>query len=345
MSKDSKPKVNQAKFRLLVFALTLAVFVNTLFPQFAKAGVLDGLSNTIQQTVGQITNTITNPIRQVEGAIDTVQDSIMQPIDNVLGGINRTLGSFLAPFQQQLQQYFQVFTQVFQRIVGDVFGGIFGGGRQPWDEQWGGGGTPGSNTDGTVGDGAELPPADAPGAIYGPLQLPDFLKSHKTVDQQVVGGATGGTPPAQAQQIDRFNINPVPLAQSIKFQQDRLQNHGMAATVLSTEGQAAMKQEMEAATQTLQSIQQKATEAQGFDVTQDVMKNLAAIQANQSSLVSGSYAQLMALRAQDAANAVVTSNISESLDEENRAKHAETMATADHVLRSSASFYLPGMVK
>lgn len=53
----------------------------------------------------------------------------------------------------------------------------------------------------------------------------------------------------------------------------------------------------------------------------------------------------MALRAQDAANAVVTSNISESLDEENRAKHAETMATADHVLRSSASFYLPGMIK
>lgn len=48
-----------------------------------------------------------------------------------------------------------------------------------------------------------------------------------------------------------------------------------------------------------------------MDVTQDAIKNLTAIQANQSSLVGGSYAQLMALRAQDAANAVVTSNISD----------------------------------
>ena len=339
MSEDTKPKINQAKFRLLVFTLTLGVFVNTLFPQLAEAGILDSLSNTLGQTIGQVTNTINTPIRQVEGAINNVENSVMQPINNVLGGLDRTLGSFLAPFQQQLQQYFQVFTQVFQRILGDVFGGLFGGGRQPWDEQ------PGGETPSDTGGGEDLPPTEAPGVIYGPLQLPDFLKSHQSVDQQVVGGATAGTPPAQAQQTDRFNINPVPLAQSIKFQQDRLQNHGMAATVLSSEGQAAMKQEMEAATQTLQSIQQKATQAQGFDVTQDVLKNLAAIQANQSSLMSGSYAQLMALRAQNAANAVVTSNISESLDEENRAKHAETMATADHVLRSSASFYLPGMVK
>lgn len=37
MSEDSKPTVNQAKFRLLGFTLALAVFVNTLFPQLAKA--------------------------------------------------------------------------------------------------------------------------------------------------------------------------------------------------------------------------------------------------------------------------------------------------------------------
>jgi|GEM_PF-4592792 len=347
-TKPLQPKqlksVNQAKLRVLVYTLTLAALVGTLFPQYVKAGVLDGLSNTIQQTVNQVTGQITNPIQQVGTVLDDVQDSILEPINNVVGGINRTLGSFLAPFQQQLQQYLQVFTQTFQKIMGDIFGSVFGGGRQPWDEQWGGG-TPDAGSTDNAGNGDELPAADAPGVIYGPLQMPDFIKSHEAVDQSVTGSATAGTPSAETRMIDRFNINPVPLAQSMKFQQDRLQNYGMAATVLSTEGQTAMKQEMEAAGMTLQSIQTKAQEAQGFDVTQDVMKNLTAIQANQSSLQAGSYAQLMALRAQEAANSVVTSNISEALDEANRASHAESMATADHALRASAGFYLPGLVK
>ena len=41
----------QAKFRLLVYSLTFAMLVGSLFPRFAKAGVLDGLSNTIEQKV------------------------------------------------------------------------------------------------------------------------------------------------------------------------------------------------------------------------------------------------------------------------------------------------------
>ncbi|MBE9010931.1 hypothetical protein IQ250_12000 [Pseudanabaenaceae cyanobacterium LEGE 13415] len=328
----------QAKFRLLVVTLTFAVLVGSLFPQVAKAGVLDGLSNTIEQTVERVTNNATNPVRQIEGAIGQVENTIQRPLD----GINNTIQSLLSPFVQQLQQYFQVFNHTFQ----DLLSSVFSGGRYPWDEQPGGGLPSGDvGNSGNSGDWSELPPADSSGAIYGPLQIPDFLKSHKAIDQQVLNGATAGTPSQATQTSDRFNINPVPLAQSLRFQQDRLQSYGMAATVLSTEGQTALKQEMQAATATLQTIQQKSQEAQSMDVTQDAIKNLTAIQANQSSLVGGSYAQLMALRAQDAANAVVTSNISETLDEENRARHAESMAAADHVLRASAGIYLPGLVK
>jgi len=328
----------QAKLRLLVFTLTLAVLVGSLFPQVAKAGVLDGLSNTIQQTIGQVTNAATSPIRQIEGAIGQVENTIQRPLD----GINNAIQSLLSPFVQQLQQYFQVFNHTFQ----DLLGSVFGGGRYPWDEQPGGGLPSGDvGSGGNPSDWSELPPAGSPGAIYGSLQIPDFLKSHQAIDQQVLNGATAGTPSQAVQTSDRFNINPVPLAQSLRFQQDRLQSYGMAATVLSTEGQTALKQEMQAATATLQTIQQKSQEAQSMDVTQDAIKNLTAIQANQSSLVGGSYAQLMALRAQDAANAVVTSNISETLDEDNRARHAESMAAADHVLRASAGIYLPGLVK
>lgn len=338
-SKDWKfQRGTQARFRLLVFTLTFAVLISSLFPKFAKAGVLDGLSNTIQQTIERVTNNATNPVRQIEGAIEQVEDTIQRPLDS----INNAIQSLLSPFVQQLQQYFQVFNRTFENLLGS----IFGGGRYPWDEQWGGGLPSGSEGNSeNSGNWSELPPAGSPGAIYGPLQIPDFLKIHKAIDQQVLNGATAGTPSQATQTNDRFNINPVPLAQSLRFQQDRLQSYGMAATVLSTEGQTALKQEMQAATATLQTIQQKSQEAQSMDVTQDAIKNLTAIQANQSSLVGGSYAQLMALRAQDAANAVVTSNISETLDEENRARHAESMAAADHVLRASAGIYLPGLVK
>lgn len=129
--------VNQAKFRLLVYALTLAAIGGTLFPKLAQAGVLDQLSNTIDQTVQQVTNAATDPIRQVEGTIDRTVGSVEQtvdrvvgsvtsPIDNLLGGINHTIQTFLSPFQQQLQQYLLVFNRTFEKILGDVFGGVFG---------------------------------------------------------------------------------------------------------------------------------------------------------------------------------------------------------------------------
>lgn len=338
LSKHRKIKpATQSKFRLLVFILTLAVLIGSLFPQFAKASVLDGLSSTIERTVRQVTDNATNPVRQVENAIGQIEDSVQRPLND----LNNAVQSFFSPFVQQLQQYFQIFNHVFQ----DLLGNIFGEGRYPWDEQWGGGIPAGGEENRKSADGSEIPPASSPGVIYGSLHIPDFLKSHQAIDQQVLNAAKAGTPSQAVQKSDRFNSNPVPLAQSLKFQQDRLQSYGMAATILSTEGQTALKQEMKAATATLQTIQQKSQEAQSMDVTQDAIKNLTAIQANQSSLVGGSYAQLIALRAQDAANAVVTSNISETLDEQTRARHAESMAAADHVLRASASFYLPGLVK
>ena len=339
----------------------MAAIGGILFPKLAQAGVLDQLSNTIDQTVQQVTNAATDPVRQVdkvvgsvEQTVDRVIGSVTSPIDNLLGGINHTIQNFLSPFQQQLQQYLLVFDHTFEKILGDVFGGIFGGkpSDQPWNEQWGSGG--GQTPSGSAGlpdwikngssgssNGGELPDWIKRGA----LGLPDVPQNHKTVFDQILRTSTAGAPATPMQKTDRFNANPVPLAQSLQFLQDRTQNTAMAATVLSAEGQTAMQQEMKAASATLTQIQGLAQQAQGMDVTQDVMKNLTAVQANQSALQAGSYAQLMAIRAQDATNATVTSNISEALDEANRARHAQAMASADRILRASAGFYIPGAVK
>ena len=71
-------------------------------------------------------------------------------------------------------------------------------------------------------------------------------------------------------------------------------------------------------------------------------KNLTAMASQQSTLQAGTYANLMALRQQEAANSLVNSNMSESVDEVNRTHHAESMAGAISVMRGAANVYLPG---
>ena len=79
-----------------------------------------------------------------------------------------------------------------------------------------------------------------------------------------------------------------------------------------------------------------------MDVTQDVMKNLTAMVASQSTLESGNYAQTMLIHQQLSANGVVEANISEAVDETNRARHAEAMAGAAALKRAASGMYLPG---
>lgn len=106
----------------------------------------------------------------------------------------------------------------------------------------------------------------------------------------VTGQASG-----ESQRLDNFNANLVVLQQSLANASDRESTRSMATSVLGTEGQTAMKQEMDAAEQALSAIADKSQEAQSLDVTQDGMKNLTDMVSHQSQLESGSYEQLMQL--------------------------------------------------
>ncbi|MBD2093047.1 hypothetical protein H6F67_24675 [Microcoleus sp. FACHB-1515] len=342
-----KPKpFPQIAFKRKVFTLTIAALILTLFPFLAKAAPLDELSGTLNQTITNVTNSALNPIHQVgntiehgvdqvEGAIGNTIDQVTRPIDNVIGGINDAIDSFLRPFEQQLQRYIQAFNAFFQREFQRILGGIFGSSND--SNQSASSGDSGSTESGQPeGSGQPIP------IETGAMGIPDFEANHAAIDQQVVEGAQNGFAPPRLQQSDLFNLNPVPLAQSMKAEQDRAENRGFAASVVGREGQEAMRQEAEAATHTLQAIQAKAQEAQSMDVTQDVMKNLTAMASQQSALQAGTYANLMALRQQEAANSLVTANISEGVDEGNRVHHAESMAGAISVMRGSANVYLPG---
>lgn len=320
-------RATQSQFKLWVWLLTLMVLGLGIVP-IAKAAPLEELSGTLQQSLSNVTQQVLNPIgqlqQQVQGPIQQVEQTVggltqnLGNFGNLFGGATQQLGNLLNPFTQQFTQYLQGLSDLLNRNLSNVFGNIFGG----------------ANAGGANGETMPIPQET------GDLGIPDFEAMHQAIEQAAKGQNGGATP--EVQQIDRFNLNPLALAQSVKAETDRTLNRGMASAVVGKAGQTAMKQELQGAAQTLQSIQSQAQQAQGMDVTQDVMKNLTALQAGQSALQAGSYSSLMLLRQQEAANSLVMSNISDSVDESNRMQHSERMAGAASLLQASGNVYMPG---
>jgi len=328
--KTVQPKrATQSQFKLWAWTLMLIVAGIGIVP-IAKAAPLDELTGTLQQTVTDVTQKALNPIGQIQQQIGDTVGELTRPLGNlgnlgnIFGGGGNPIGNLLNPFTQQISQYFQVFNDFINRsmsnIFGDVLGGIFGNG---------------TNSANGTGDNGDSNPTGA-------LGLPDFEALHQQIEQQTVDGAVSGTSNAQMQKVDQFNLNPLVLAQSVKSETDRTMNRGMASSVVGKAGQNAMAQELQGAGQTLQTIQSKAQEAQGKDVTQDVMKDLVTLQAGQSALQGGAYTNLMLLRQQTAANSLVMSNISDAVDETNRMQHSEKIAGAVSLIQASGNVYMPG---
>ncbi|MBM0744894.1 hypothetical protein JOY44_25585 (plasmid) [Phormidium sp. CLA17] len=321
-------RATQSQFKLWAWTLMLIITGIGIVP-IAKAAPLDELTGTLQQTVTDVTQKALNPIGQIQQQIGDTVGGLTRPLENlgnfgnIFGGGN-PIGNLLNPFTQQISQYFQVFNDFINRsmsnIFGDVLGGIFGNG---------------TNSANGTGDNGDSSPTGA-------LGLPDFEAVHQQIEQQTVDGGANGAANAQMQKVDQFNLNPLVLAQSVKSETDRTMNRGMASSVVGKAGQNAMVQELQGAGQTLQTIQSKAQEAQGKDVTQDVMKDLVTLQAGQSALQGGAYTNLMLLRQQTAANSLVMSNISDAVDETNRMQHSEKIAGAVSLIQASGSVYLPG---
>lgn len=357
-------KFSQLSFRRTALTLTFLGFALTLIAPYTKAGPLEELNNTLSQTVTNVTNQVLNPINQVEGAIngtlnqveetinqtiggavdqvgDTINqtvdgalDGALEPVQDAIGGIfggNGSTPPFLNPFQSLIRS----FTTFLQGILSDLLGGITGSGESDASEETG--------LDISLNSPVVQIPK-APGEVgitpqVGALGLPDIGATHAAIDEMARNNHT------QLQRSDRFNTNTQALAYSVKSETDRTASRGMAQTVIGTAGQQQMAQDTQAASQALQFIQQTSTAAQTKDVTQDVIKDLTAMTAAESSLVAGSYAQLMGVRQQLAADSVVNTNISEATDEANRMQHAERMGAAMYVLNSAANFYLPGQTK
>ncbi len=179
-----------------------------------------------------------------------------------------------------------------------------------------------------------------PEFITGSLGVPDVLASQLALTEAIVSGAENGSPGAASQRVDRFNMNPIALADTASKEVSRAAAAGFANSLLSEEGQEAIVAEVKATDDTLQEIVVLAEEAQSLDVTQDIMKSQIAALAQSSAIDVAQYGQSIQMRQQLAADSLVQIEAARELSALNRAQSRQGMAQAAEVINSSAGLVL-----
>jgi len=111
-------------------------------------------------------------------------------------------------------------------------------------------------------------------------------------------------------------------------------------TVLGEEGQQQMREEIEQSSEVVQSIFDTSNQAQSLDSTQDVVKALARINAQQSLITAMYHASTIRSRTDTQFTNLNLANISRSLDEQNRNKQAQSTVDSFLLLNLTAQSHL-----
>ncbi|NES64173.1 MAG: hypothetical protein F6K24_02355 [Okeania sp. SIO2D1] len=176
----------------------------------------------------------------------------------------------------------------------------------------------------------------------GELGIPDINKAKKTIEEQISEAEGDEEAELALQQNDSFNINAVALEQSISHEANRTIARTVAAAAIGEESQEKAKNnliELATSLEIIKSLNEQAgainEQAQSLDVTQDVMKNQIFITKNQINILAEmsklnyfTYLELNNLRQVLAAELQINADVSEALDERNRAERAEVLSNA-----------------
>ena len=286
-----------------------------------QSDALGSLSDTLNDSIGGVTDTIDNTIgdiNDINGEINGEINGVTDTVDQTIGGVTDTIDQTVGDVTSTIDETISGVTDTIDNTIGDVTGGI-GGATGTIDESLGGitdvvGG--GSGLGGIIGGG-------------GGSSVDVTLSPSKQADGSIQSG-------------DRFNVNPFGLAESLTGEVNRISARSVAAAIIGEQGQLETQEEAEATQATLDAIVRQAQEGQSLDVTQDVMKNLASLEAQAAALDAAEVYHDQRLEQQLAANNVVSADISEALDEKNRSDRAQEFGAAAMLMRASAQTYIPG---
>lgn len=313
-------------------------------------GITGSVNNGINRALGgilaPIDGAIDGALGRVNGAIDRVVGNVMAPVDKVIGDlmtsiddqINKILDGILGGAGAG---------GVLDEALGGVLGGIFGGEDRRTVEALYNPTSPVSSIVSAASFQTLLPSVTSPytEAIpfsVGSMGLPDYTTIRPTLDALIAGEQ--GNPNRTIQGADRFSTTPQTLTGSLSNEVERLGSRSVANATLSKTGQDAMKADLEGATRTLSTAIEIADESQDFDVTQDIMKNLSAQLAQDSVLRAGQYKEDTLARQQAATDSIVITQISESMDEQNRARRAQWTGNSARMHQAAGQMHLPGEI-
>jgi hypothetical protein len=322
---------------------------------FLDSGVA-AVQDFFDQTVGQVTGVI----GQVFGLFDQVfsplqslyQDAqalarlitkVVNFPSTVSGWWQGLIGSITGEFDACFNAVEGAVTPPFLFEAGWCFGGDSSGALSDDLELLGHTSPPPAPPAGEHGDGDgdgdwqghTLPPPAPPAgrksvgdivqAAQGPagLPVPSLLRyeSERAVE---AGGGDG----------DRFEVNPTILKHYLGNRAERGVARLQAESVIGTAGQAKMLEELTGIQQAVAGNFGTAGAAQSLSVTQDVMKQMVQMQASETLLLGSLAAGNQQLRVDNALTHLNLSNISRSLDEQNRSRRIDRTLHAYKVLRS-----------
>lgn len=317
----------------------------------------DQVNGRINGTIGRVQEGINRKINDIlSGVLDPINGSIDGVLEDVNRVIDETLSDVLDPITGQIDSVLEdifgsvdgIFDETIDDVFGEsVFGGIFGnrgsGRVEPVYDPM----TAASAETTAEAFSRLLPDLTEPFTNTVPIDsgamgLPDYGRIREDVLALATADSERGTPNPQIQGADRFSNNPEVLTNSLANEIERDGARSLAEATLSKEGQDAMLKEKEGAKETLGTIVELADGAQDKDVTQDIMKDLTAMSAQAAVLNTGSYRQQMEIRQQLATSGILLSNVSEALDEEQRAQRSDQLGRARQMQLSSSLFMMPG---
>jgi hypothetical protein len=165
----------------------------------------------------------------------------------------------------------------------------------------------------------------------GELGIPDVYQARIKIQKEL--DKAGQTP-------EPFLNNPELYGILLGNVGDRSATALNSQTVISEDGQAQAQQEIEQSSEIVQTILDTSDEAQSYDSTQDVVKALARINAQQTVISAMHHASDLKSRGDTQFTNLNLANISRSLDQENRHKQSQSSVDGFQLLNLTAQSHL-----
>lgn len=278
-----------------------------------------------------------------------IDDSTNNVIEEVIGGdVGDWIGDILEPFEDLIDQLINLPSQLdgwwdtlLTTVIGESDPCSFEGGTPPivYEPDWcvGGRGSVSnpSNPDPTNSDPTNPNPSNSSmGTILADSQGAAGIPVPTQVRSKVRQAAEATT------SADIYDSNPVVIAHYRHNLAERSMTRLASEGVLGEMGQAKLKQELNGIQSAATQSAAAATSAQGLNVTQDVMKQQAQITAHHSALLGSIAVDSKQQRIDTALSNLNLTNISRSLDEQNRTRRVDRTLAASKLLQTASQLEL-----